>query len=279
MRRFVLHRSATALAVVGLTAAVLAAIPATAATTPGVTREMIRTAAQGLRTTDPSQAQKDALNSIIRLHCGADPTVDSDTWPAAIRAAGGVDGVLVSSYSYEPSLKHCIFAALTPVDPTAELSGSVTITQQPIASNTEPVVTPLVTEQLSGGVFLTSSISERYGEIRMTTSGETSKVVTARTTIKVKDPKSRAQKKSAKKKYVKRLRAAKTSYAAALAKAGRSTSKKQAARTKYARKRAAAKAQYRRAIAGHRLVTRISTRRESAPFSAAAVAYSLIRFG
>lgn len=278
MRHSVLHRSALAFAVLALTTAALAA-PTTAATTPGVTREMIRTAAQGLRTADPSPAQKDALNSIIRLHCGADPTVDSDTWPAAIQAAGGVDGVLVSSYSYEPTLKHCIFAALTPVDPAAELSGSVTITQQPVASNTQPVVTPLITEQLSGGVFITSSVSDRYGEIRMTTSGETSKVVTARTTTKIKDPKSRAQKKAAKKKYVKRVRAAKASYAAAVQKAGRSSKTKQAARTRYVTARASAKDRYRRAIAGHRYVTRTSAHRESAPFSAAAIVYSLIRFG
>lgn len=278
MRRSVLSRSALSLAALGLTTAALAA-PTTAAGSTGVTRDMVITAAQGLRTTEPTQAQQDALSAIIRLHCGFEPAPDDTTWPSAAYVSGGVDGLLVSTQSHGTTYRHCIFAALTTVDPAAQLDGTVTITHQPITTKPDPEVTTLVTEPLSGGVVLATPVSGYYGDIRMQASGGTTTTVTDRTTTEVREPKTRAQKRAAKKTYVKRLKAARKTYANAVDRAGRSSTRKAAARTTYVRSRAAARARYTRAISEQRLVVRTSTRPETRPFSAIAQAYSLIRFG
>lgn len=268
MRTSILSRSVIAVATLGIGSVALAATPATAATSSGVTRDMVLTAANGLRIAEPTEEQATstsaAVREIFRKGCGVPAGTEEFIVGQAepTQAGDDADGVLLSGFIYATPMRPCAIAVVATTDPAFQLSGTVNLsTQMPSAS--------VLTEPLSGDVYATTPTTTAFG-LTLTASGNATKTVTVSGTKKVADKKSKAQKKAAKSKYDKRIKAAKKKYAKALDKAGRSKSKKVAAKKAYSAAHASAKAKYRSAIAGYRIVKTTVSKTENRPFSISA---------
>jgi mRNA-degrading endonuclease RelE of RelBE toxin-antitoxin system len=169
----------------------------------------------------------------------------------------------------DETARQCIVGLVASVAADHVLSGTATMS----ATVNPGGQVATVSAALSGDVSATTPIvisgsSSFGGTPTFTASGAASKTtkVPAKT---VKDVKTKAQKKAAKKKYAKKLASLKKSYAKALKKAGSSKSKKAAAKKAYATKKRAAKAAYRYAVADYKIVKKASTSTEVLPFNIA----------
>ena len=283
MRPSVLTRSAIAVATLSLGSLALAAVPAQADTPSGITRDMVLTAAAGVRAAPPGSttlifgnakgfgpAANRALRAMVNRVCVADPDgpeLSAGFIAGAAAAGGSTDGVVVSAYFIDVEASSssgstvgriCSFGALAPVGLRSVLTGTAALTG-----------TPAVT--VSGDVFATPASnaplpSSSLGPNTVTPTFTATGSAIQSNVVKVKDKKTKSQKKAAKLKYDKRLKAAKKAYKKALDQAGSSKSKKKAAKAAWTARKKAAKAAYRYAIAGYKLVTQ----KISSPFSISA---------
>jgi hypothetical protein len=280
MKKSVLSRSMTAVAAIAVGSVALAAVPASAATPSGITREQVLTAAAGVRsgplpsgnpvTTNYGPAANRALKAMANRACGIDPDGNSfavTSIAAATASGGSAEGVVVTAmvFSLDPTdpgaggpQRLCTFAALAATAERSVLSGTATVAGgSPVALSGDAFVTPAVFSAPSGNTPVTAQTS-------FTASGN----ATQSNVVKVKDKKSKKEKRAAKAKYDKRLKAAKKSYKKALDKAGSSKSKKAVAKKAWSAKKKAAKAKYKYAVAGYKLVTR----KTATPFNVSAQA-------
>lgn len=275
MRTSILSRSAIAVASLAIGAVTLAA-PASAAPAPGVTRDLVLTAAQGFYANQgaqhsPPEAVIQSFERLASLTCdfAVDPDagrrISSPTYqPFATSTADGIlVSVLLSDNAATPSNRVCSFAAIATSNAADTLTGDIAVT----AWGDEPLK---VTEALSGNVFVTRPINVglNFGlwSLSLTTSGNAVRTVTGTTTEQVTTPQSKAVRAAAKKKYDRALEAAKKSHTKAVKKAGKSKSKKTAANRAYNRKKLSAKKAYNQAIVKTTTVSKPTVRTESRPF-------------
>ncbi|KAA1380438.1 hypothetical protein [Aeromicrobium fastidiosum] len=281
MRPSALTRSAIAVATLSLGSLALAAVPAQADTPSGISRDMVLTAAAGVRATPPGtgtvlfgdakgygSAANRALKAMVNRVCVTDPDgpeLSLGFIAGAAAPGGSTDGVVVSAYilnieasssSGSEAGRVCSFGVLAPVGLRSVLTGTAALTGAPaVAVSGDVFATPA-----SNIAFGPSSPEPSTGTPTFTASGN----AIQSNVVKVKDKKTTSQKKAAKVKYDKRLKAAKKAYKKALDKAGSSKSK--AAKAAWTAKKKAAKAAYRYAIAGYKLVTQ----KVNSPFSISA---------
>lgn len=269
MRTSILSRSVIAIASLAITSAALAATPATAATAPSVTRDLVLTAANGLRLTDPTEAQVEAtfraMQRIAVRSCALDTELGEffilDEF-VPVTASNNADGLLirgqVGSFGLGLS-RDCTIAAFTATDPAFRLSGSVNISGVKVGED-EPVTVRLHSGVLAANVYVTKPIDAReYDNLTASASGSATKTTTTTTSTKVSTPKSAAQKKAAKKKYNAKVKAAKKKYA----KAGKTKKAKQVMTKSISR----AKKVYKSAIASFKIVKKTTSKTDKRPFS------------
>lgn len=274
LTRSVLSRSVVAVASLAIASAGLGAAPADAASTSaavtsaGVTRDMVLTAAAGYRTQEDATyaATMTAARSIVNRACAVNADIGESIGgfeAAATDTVSSADGIFIISSIQnvvDETYRLCVVGAVAATAPTFTLQGSVTVTTGPTT----------VTAPLSGDVT-TSAFAipngQDFSQSSLTASGTSLKVTKGTTSTKVKDKKTKAEKKKAKEAYAKRLKAAKKAYEKALKKAGSSKSKKAAAKKAYAKTRASAKAKYKYAIAGYKLVRKTASTTDSRPFA------------
>ncbi len=279
MRTSVLSRAAIAVATVAIGSVTLAAVPATAATPSGITRDEVLAAAQAVRTYDADlggspEAQLNAIATKVCAITSSEHIAYSDGY--ATKAGASADGLMVTTEIADDttSARLCEFGAVAVVDPSLSLSGSATISGQFVDDSDAPPVTKFQSGLLSGDVYVTPilrSTPASYSEVTtFTTSGNATKTTTAFTSTKVADPKTAKQKKVAKKRYTKALTAAKKSYKKAVSKAGSNKSKKTAAKKAYAKKRSSAKLLYSKATRDYKIVNKTTRNTVNLPFSLSA---------
>jgi hypothetical protein len=268
MKKSVLSRSMVAGAALAVGSVALAAVPASAATPSGITREQVLTAAAGVRSgpigsgnpvsLNYGSAANRVLKAMANRACGIDPDgndVAVASLAAATASGGSAEGVVVTAivFNLDPASpasgqpqRLCTFAALAATAERSVLSGTATVAgSSPVALSGDAFLSP--------AVFTTSSgLNPAAAQTSFTANGN----ATQSNVVKVKDKKTKKEKKAAKAKYDKRLKAAKTSYKKALDKAGSSKSKKAAAKKAWTAKKKSAKAKYKYGIAGYKLVTR-----------------------
>lgn len=258
MRPSIVSRSVIAVATLGIGSVALAAVPATAATPSGITREQVLTAAAGVRSAPPGSggeffyspygaAGNRAIKAMVNRTCSIDPEgpeVVFATLGAVPAAGSSADGLVVTAVIINGETatmggnagRLCTFGALAAVAPRSTLSGSASLTGAP--------ATPL-----SGDAFITPAASSPLTSLDdsalddLPTFSASGNAVQS-DDVKVADKKTKKEKKAAKTKYDKRLKALKKAYTKALDKAGSSKSKKKTA-----------KAAYRYAIAGYKIIT------------------------
>jgi hypothetical protein len=280
MRTSILSRSVIAVASLAIGSVALAATPATAATPSGVTRDMVLTAANGVRTAEAngaeySRATSRALTAITTAGCDVQEGAEeyayiSDVKPTS--AGDDADGLLIDARVYNnviESSMYCTIAAFATTDGSFRLSGSATVTGDKYDENLDEYVpTTLQTTGLSGDVFVTAPVNTRgISNLTASASGNATKTTTVKTSRKVLDKKTRSEKKAANAKYDQRVKAAKKSYAKALDKAGNSKTKKAAAKKAYSAKKKSYKAKLKYATAKYKIVKGTKKVTETRSFS------------
>lgn len=284
MRPSLLSRSVIAVASIAVGSAAFAAMPAQAATSNGITGEQVRAAATAYRAPFSSQPQYEAAQRLVRSLAIRACTLDTDGGEyvayvnaAAAQPAGGVDGVIVSTYIRDADSsvnRFCNFAALATSSASTTLSGTATLTGTSPYSSGAPATKVFGSSALTGDVFVTPAVDvPDYGRIQVDATGSATTVTRSTVVTKVKDVKTKAEKKKAKATYANRLKAAKKSFSKKLAKAD-SKSEKVAAKRAYRLKRASAKAKYKTAIANYRLVKQTRSTSSAAPFTVTASTYN-----
>ncbi|KAA1380436.1 hypothetical protein [Aeromicrobium fastidiosum] len=292
MRSSLLSRSVVAAAALAIGSVALAAVPANAATSTGITRDMVLAAASVVRAeagssqnpeSGGSPATQAALNALVSRTCDLSSGKPVQSFGSAVDVPDGVDGVAVTAViatSLSPSdlesVETCSFVAVAPVGNVTTFTGSVTVRTLSIVLENGGIgfgsgSSSTKVFELSGDVFASPRVQAK-GEIAfagLQADGLVkSPVGNAFTTTKVADKKSKAVKKAAKKKYERRIAAAKKTYAKALKRAGRNAAERTAARTAYVSRRAAVRSTYAYSIAGYKLVKIRSTQTDGRRFSA-----------
>lgn len=261
MRTSLITRSVVAVASLAIGSAALAAVPATAATPSGITRDMVLTAAASVRAAPPGSfneygaAGNRALKAMANRACSIDPDGPESYFGAiagATAPGGAADGVVVTAVlgdsllsGPESPTRICTFGAVATTAAGSVLSGTATINGAPSALPGDVFATPATRSELTGSPGM-STVFPAFAA-----SGNAVQSIT----VKIKDKKTAKQKKAAKKTYAKRLASVKKVYKKALAKAGSSRSKKAAATKTYKAKVKSAKATYRYRIANYKLRT------------------------
>jgi hypothetical protein len=281
MRTSTLTRSIIATAALAVGSAALAAVPASAATPSGITRETVLTATDGIRAAyssggDVSLAATKAVRAIVNRGCRVDADdgefLDNDslvglpTQGGASADALAAGGQIINTLTGDS--RWCIVGVVASTDPAYSLVGRATLTATTSAGNQVVSVTAPLSRDVVATAPLVTGASGFTGSVTFPVYGNATKftAVPAKT---VKDVKTKAEKKAAKKKYAKRLKAAKKAYVKALDKAGSSKTKRTAAKKAYSAARRSAKAKYRYAIASYRIVKKATTTRDVRPFDLA----------
>lgn len=276
MRKSVLSRSLITAVSLAVASVAFSAVPATAATASGITRDEVLAAAAARAGTDP-ESMPLAVRALANRACAVDPnfefvylatgypTQTGDDAEGLLLAALIVDLSAIGgeSSSAEDPMRWCAFGALAATDPSYSLTGTATLDYLTTS-----------THALSGDVYVTPARSltltdlenideSQFRQPSFAASGNATKVIPT----KVSTPKTAKQKKAAKKVQAKALKSAKKSYTKAIKKAGKNKKKKAAAKKAYAKKKAAAKAKYKLATATFKIVNNTDAR----PFSISAV--------
>lgn len=231
-------------------AATVASGPASAAGNPGITRDMVLTAASGLRTPaiNTRQATETAIRQIIGRACTADlgGAAELYQWRASVADGAGVAGVVVRASIIEPSAssssvsRMCTFAVMTPTASSKHrLSGAYTLGVDVMGE---------ASREFRGGLYgtvqLTTVLSlprNRYIEsTRLTASGASELATRTSVESRVKTPKTKKQLRTAKRKLKASDKKAAATYKKALKAAGRSEVKRAAAKKQYRATRARA---------------------------------------
>jgi hypothetical protein len=292
MRTSILSRSAIAVATLAIGSAALVAAPATAATSNGVTREEVLAAAAAVRADAASEATSDStqakLAALAAKVCG--PTVDDrfNVFGQPVSTPDSVDGLTITVIQPTgmpeetppfPSpflgIDSCTFVAVAPIGGATTFAGDLSVS----TATLDPFAGPFGPGQstsdnvyaLSGDVFssppmkVTHSVNfSAMAAEGLVTSENGQRVLTV---SKIADKKSKAAKKAAKARYVKRTKAAKKTYARALKRAGSNRAAKDAARMTYLSRRASLKSAYAYAIADYKLVKTRSRQADARRFS------------
>jgi hypothetical protein len=248
MRSSILSRSVVAVASLAIGSVALAAVPATAATPSGITREAVLSLASAARADngEPSLATRTAAAAMLNRECGvaSDQVLDASTVRevSPVNANAPVDGVYITASvtSQGTPVRECAIGVVAPVVAGSSLSGTATLSTSSFGSTQTTTATPTA---LSGDVSVITLKQATLFSVSFTykAEGASTKTTSTTTSVKVKDTKTKAQKKAAKKKYVKRLKAAKKTFKKAERKAD-SKAQKVKAKKAYKARRAAAKA-------------------------------------
>lgn len=279
MRPTVLTRTVTTVASLAIGSIALAAVPATAATPSGITRETVLTAVNGIRNaqigdTSLSDNAQTAVYDLISRACGYSLTAGENEihgWDAELVTPGSADGAVFTAYLHEEpdgasdyTHRTCNFGVLATTDASAALTGDATIT---VTTDDAPAEVDLrsaaassksSSSKLSGDVAVTANVGQPEEEATgpsvatFTASGDAFKTIGGITTKKVWDNKSRADKALAKDKYEKRISRAKKAYKKAVSRAGGNSAQKAAAKKVYVARRAAYKRNYKAAVWSYR---------------------------
>ena len=290
MRTSILSRSVVAVATLAIGSVALAAAPANAASN-GVTRDQVLTAVNGGRALQADQALTPAGERALRaiMYAGCDVSeadgesaklVGNDSAVQVTPAGDDAQGIMLVVEVQRPitGQSTCVTSAFAATNASYQLSGTASLTAFKTAPGAdESTRVALKSAPLSGDVFVGAPFSLDEGNpalegvslntLAASAAGNATKTTTVTTSTKVTDKKSKAEKKTAKKQYTKRLAKAKKSYAKALDKAGSSKSKKAAAKKAYKAKRASAKAKFKYGIAGYKIVKKKGTVTDVQPFS------------
>jgi len=296
MRTSLLSRSVVAVATLGISSVALAAVPASAASPSGVTRQQVLSVLDMFRAgtagdfddLEDLENIQDSVAGIVSAACGVQIDPESnDSFLRDARPILGkrVEGLLITAFvDHDPddetnAEEPCTFGVLATSDDNATLVGEATIGYTPDppedddqSDRAAPAEIPApLTSTLSGDVFTSPVLNHTadgqsiYRSVTFTANGTTttttSETTTTTTTVakKVWDKKSTSEKRSAKKKYVKRLKAAKATYQRALGRANGDATKKAAARQAYRTQRAAFATSYKYATWNYRYVKRPAT--------------------
>lgn len=310
MRTSILTRSAVAVATLAIGSAALVAAPAQAATSNGITRDEVLAAAAGLRVDQPSPGGpgesgpivlsaaaaeltpgEKALASLAAKGCGITPSPETPVFGQPAETPDGVDGlVVIALLSGEPASEYlsdaelCTFVALAPVATRSTFTGGVNVTGATLRPTADgipsfpfgDVTVTASSEQytLSGDVFASPARTTSGGFTVLGFDAEglvkSPSSKQALSSVKIADKKTKADKRAAKKAYVKRLKAVKKSYAKAVKRARGNTVKKVEARMLYSARRSAAKATYAYAVADYKLVNLRGATTDERRFSVAA---------
>lgn len=290
MRLSVLFRPVVAVAALAVGSAVLAAVPATAATPSGITRTQVLNAAASVRADfashgsggllAPSPATIKAIEVLANRSCVVKHSEEVLFSVVGLPFASGdsADGLLVLApiFAKPPSTtgRICVFGALAASKTSTSMSGTAAVVTDAVRSYA-----------LSGDVYTTPVRSFAFEtgpgaqlpfdleDVAFTANGTATTTIKTTTTKTVKTPKTKAQKKSAKKKYTAALKSAKKKYNKDLKKAGSSKSKKAAAKKAYNKKKAAAKAAYKKRIATKKIVKVTTVKKTPTPFDVQAMDY------
>ena len=285
MRTSLLPRTVIAVATLVIGSVALAAVPATAATSSGVTREQVLTAVSQARSVNSFEdylTSQDHLRAIVRSTCDLKEADNTYFDVQPVEAGRSADGMLIKAYveidGVRTDRRQCLVAALAPTDASQTFLGTLTINGT-IRVGFEPgdrgkPFAP-ATSTLSGDVFLSPPVTvsgDPYiNEAAFTASGDASQAVRAGLIKKkVADTKTKADRSAAKKKYAKRLAAAKKAYVKALKKAGSNASKTAAAKKAYSARKAVARSKYAYAIADYKLANVRLTQVVKDPFAVSA---------
>ena len=286
MRTSILSRSVIAVATLAIGSVALVAAPATAATPSGITRQQVLSAADAVRAYNTSYENYPAVEEQVRAIAAAPCKIAADDQVNfgfdATSAGKNADGVIIQAYviagdSERAPYRTCVVAAIASADPSLALSGKLTLTGEtqvnlPALRGAPETVNSTLNAELSGDVFVSAPlpVADDFTTINsagFTANGKTTRSDKVLTIDKVADTKSKASKRFAKKKYVKRLKAAKKAYAKAIKQAGGNAAAKADAKSAYSARRAVATSRYAYAIADYKLTKTRTTQTVDRPFS------------
>ncbi|MET0820849.1 MAG: hypothetical protein ABWY58_07780 [Aeromicrobium sp.] len=265
MRTPILTRAAIAVATVGLGSVALAAGPATAATSHGITRDMVLTAAAGVRADGDfpfSDATTAAVGALVSRSCDLTGAAGVQNFAETIDTRGSVDAlIVVSRFIADENTHDCTFVAIASSDASLSLSGDLAVTD----FGTDEGATPY---QLSGDVMVSKAVTTAAGgfDTGFTAVGATVGSTKVLETFKVPDKKTKSDKALARTKYDTRVTNAKRAYGKALEKAD-TKAEKRAAKQAYSARKAVAKKKFKYAVASYKFAKVRTTRKVLHPFS------------
>jgi hypothetical protein len=274
MRTSLLTRSVVSIASLAIGSVALAAAPASADTSSGISRETVLTIAASAEINIDRYGP--ATQALVEKVCGFDSTTGRDIELTPSYTDEGVDGFLVQAYvdgRGDTASSNCTFAAFAASEAFSTMSGTATIaTQLPPIFEERVAAPPTHDFTLSGDVYVTAPVTDiGYGDYATATaSGDVTRTEQARTTTaRVVTPKTTAVKVAARKAYQRTIDKAQVRLVKALKKAGTSSSKKAAARSTYAARKKAAKAKLHIAWSGDKktVVTTVPTATSVTPFT------------
>jgi hypothetical protein len=262
MRTSLLSRSVIAVATLGIGSVALAAAPATAATSNGITRDMVLTAAAGVRADGDfpfSDATTAALGALASRSCNLTGATEVRNRAEAIETRGNVDAVIVfSRFVVDETARDCTFVAIASSDASRRLSGTLAVTD----FGTDDGATPY---QLSGDVTVSKAVAGGF-DTAFTADGATVETTKVLKTYKVPDKKTKSDKALARTKYETRVTNAKRAYGKALRKAD-SKAEKKAAKAAYSARKALAKKKFKYAVANYKFARVRTTQDVLHPFT------------
>jgi len=265
MRTSLLSRSVIAVATLGIGSVALAAAPATAATSNGITRDMVLTAAAGVRADGDfpfSDATTAALGALASRSCNLTGATEVRNRAEAIETRGNVDAVIVfSRFVVDETTRDCTFVAIASSDASQRLSGTLAVTD----FGTDDGATPY---RLSGDVTVSKAVTADAGgfDTGFTAVGATVETTKVLKTYKVPDKKTKSDKALARTKYETRVTNAKRAYGKALKKAD-SKAEKKAAKAAYSARKALAKKKFKYAVANYKFARVRTTQDVLHPFT------------
>ena len=264
MRTSLLSRTVIAMASLGIGSVALAAAPATAAATNGITRDMVLTAAAGVRADGDfpfSDTTTAALGALVSRSCDLTGAAGVQNFAETIDTRGSVDAlIVVSRFIADENTHDCTFVAIASSDASLSLSGELAVTD----FGTNEGATPY---QLSGDVMVSKAVTTAAGsfDTGFTAVGATVGSSRALTIYKVPDKKTKSDKALARTKYDTRVTNAKRAYGKALKKADTKAERK-AAKHAYSARKALARKKFTYAVAGYKLAKVRTTQKVLRPF-------------
>jgi hypothetical protein len=274
MRTSLMTRSVISIASLAIGSVALAAAPASADTSSGISRETVLTVASNVKFGIDRYGP--TTQALVERVCGFDGNTGRDIQITASYDEQGVDGFLVQAYvdgRGETSSPNCTFAAFATSEAFSTMSGTATVASQQLPVLELRAAAPATHDYtLSGDVYVTAPVTDiGYGDdATATASGDVTRTEAARTTTsRVVTPKTTAVKVAARKAYQRTIDTAQAKLVKALKKAGKSSSKKAAARATYAARKKAAKAKLHVAWLGDKktIITTVPTGSSVKPFT------------
>jgi hypothetical protein len=271
MRTSILSRSVIAVATLGIGSVALATAPASAATSNGITRDMVLTAAASVRAdwandVPYSETTNAALLALSSRACDLSGASEVRTYGRPVGTPSSADGLMIETEIHVgESVRGCSFAAIASTDSTLQLSGTLSLSDTTYTDSANE--TKESSYDLSGSVFTSPPLKVdggSYSSFKAVGSAiGSTKVLTLQ---KVLDKKSTSDKALARKLYDTRRTNAKRAYTKAV-KRTHSKAARTAAKKAYNARKALAKTKYRTAVSDYEIVKIRSTQNIVRPFS------------